>query len=104
MELDLGPEIAQFRAGAAGLGGPGPALAGSARADSARAGSALADSAGTFRASGPWSEAAARQLLAAAGVPVVPGELARRGHEGRCLDPAVVPGGQPRPGAVRPGR
>ena len=78
MELDLGPEIAQFRAGAAGLGGPGPALAGSARA-----GSALADSAGTFRASGPWSEAAARQLLAAAGVPVVPGELARRGHEGR---------------------
>ena len=29
--------------------------------------------------------------------------LARRGHEGRRLDPAVVPGGQPRPGAVRPG-
>ena len=29
--------------------------------------------------------------------------LARRGHEGGRLDPAVVPGGQPRPGAVRPG-
>ena len=30
--------------------------------------------------------------------------LARRRHEGRGLDPAVVPGRQPRPGAVRPGR
>ncbi len=30
--------------------------------------------------------------------------LARRRHEGRRLDPAVVPGGQPGPGAVRPGR
>ncbi len=42
----------------------------------ARAGSARTDSARPIRASGPWSEAAARHLLAAAGVPVVPGELA----------------------------
>jgi acetate---CoA ligase (ADP-forming) len=47
-----------------------------ARADSARTDSARTDSAGNVRASGPWSEAAARHLLAAAGVPVVPGELA----------------------------
>ncbi len=47
-----------------------------ARAGSARTDSARTDSAGNVRASGPWSEAAARHLLAAAGVPVVPGELA----------------------------
>ncbi len=47
-----------------------------ARADSARTDSARTDSAGNVRASGPWSEAAARHLLAAAGVPVVPGGLA----------------------------
>jgi acyl-CoA synthetase (NDP forming) len=51
--------------------------AGSARADPAgTVRASRADSAGTVRASGPWSEAAARHLLAAAGVPVVPGELA----------------------------
>jgi acyl-CoA synthetase (NDP forming) len=53
-----------------------PAPAGSARTGSARTDSAGTDSAGTVRVSGPWSEAKARHLLAAAGVPVVPGELA----------------------------
>jgi acetate---CoA ligase (ADP-forming) len=48
----------------------------SAAWERAPAGSARTGSARTVRASGPWSEAAARHLLAAAGVPVVPGELA----------------------------
>ncbi len=53
-----------------------PTPAGSAARRPALAGSARTDSARNARASGPWSEAAARHLLAAAGVPVVPGELA----------------------------
>ena len=64
------------------------ALAGSARTDSAGTDSAATDSAATdsagtahLRASGPWSEAKARHLLAAAGVPVVPGGLAGSAEE-----------------------
>src|SRR6185437_14096138 len=41
----------------------------------------VARSSGTAEASGPWSEEAARRLLAASGVPVVPGGLAGSADE-----------------------
>ena len=56
---------------------PGPAaLAGAAP------GPPLADG---VPAAGPWSEAAARRLLAAAGVPVVPGELAGSAEQAAAI-------------------
>jgi acyl-CoA synthetase (NDP forming) len=68
-----------------------PVLAGSASSEwasarSAFAGSAFAGSAfaGWARA-GPWSEAEARRLLAAGGVPVVPGELAGSAEEAAAI-------------------
>jgi len=41
--------------------------------------------AGAVPAAGPWSEAGARRLLAAAGVPVVPGELASSAEEAAAI-------------------
>jgi acyl-CoA synthetase (NDP forming) len=73
-----------------------PVLAGSASSEWASAGSAFAGSvfagsvfagsvfAGWARA-GPWSEAEARRLLAAGGVPVVPGELAGSAEEAAAI-------------------
>jgi acyl-CoA synthetase (NDP forming) len=58
-----------------------PALARSASSGWASTGSA---SVGRARA-GPWSEAQARRLLAAGGVPVVPGELAGSAEEAAAI-------------------
>ena len=69
-------------------GGPTPAgsaHAGSAHAGSAHAGSASVGLARAVPASGPWSEAQARRLLAAGGVPVVPGELAGSAEEAAAI-------------------
>jgi len=86
----VGSARARTSPASAGSASAGSASAGPPRAVAASAGPprAVAASAGPPRAvaaSGPWSEAEARRLLAAGGVPVVPGELAGSAEEAAAI-------------------